>query len=64
MINFVTKVNISRFSTTLRSQVKAGSVLNIIGVAIVTIFINTYGIVFFGLDQFPDWAKADNSTTL
>jgi len=42
--------------------VKAGSFLNILGVAIVTLFINTYGMVYFGLDEFPDWAKPVNTT--
>ena len=44
-------------------QVKAGAPLNLIGVAIVTITINTYGVFFFDLDNFPDWAKLNHSIT-
>jgi len=42
--------------------VKVGSFLNILGIAIVTLFINTYGIAYFGLNVFPDWAKPANIT--
>uniref|UniRef100_H2Z9I4 Citrate transporter-like domain-containing protein n=1 Tax=Ciona savignyi TaxID=51511 RepID=H2Z9I4_CIOSA len=37
--------------------VKAGSMLNIMGVAIITLFINTYGYSLFGLGEFPSWAE-------
>ncbi|XP_043573994.1 solute carrier family 13 member 5-like [Chiloscyllium plagiosum] len=38
-------------------MVKAGLVLNIIGVASVTLAINTWGRLMFNLDSFPDWAN-------
>ena len=31
--------------------------LNLIGIAVITLFINTYGVVYFGLNEFPDWAR-------
>lgn len=30
--------------------------MNIIGIIVVTISINTFGMAYFGLDQFPTWA--------
>uniref|UniRef100_H2Z9I1 Citrate transporter-like domain-containing protein n=1 Tax=Ciona savignyi TaxID=51511 RepID=H2Z9I1_CIOSA len=43
--------------------VKAGSMLNIMGVAIITLFINTYGYSLFGLGEFPSWAELPGATT-
>uniref|UniRef100_H2Z9I3 Citrate transporter-like domain-containing protein n=1 Tax=Ciona savignyi TaxID=51511 RepID=H2Z9I3_CIOSA len=42
--------------------VKAGSMLNIMGVAIITLFINTYGYSLFGLGEFPSWAELPGAT--
>jgi len=61
-VKFIEKSCFMRLSNK-NFKVKAGSLLNILGVAIVTLFINTYGIVYFGLDEFPDWAKPVNTTT-
>uniref|UniRef100_H2XZT7 Citrate transporter-like domain-containing protein n=2 Tax=Ciona intestinalis TaxID=7719 RepID=H2XZT7_CIOIN len=41
--------------------VKAGWVLNIIGVLVLTFFINTFGISYFHLNSFPDWAALPSS---
>ncbi|XP_060703888.1 Na(+)/citrate cotransporter-like isoform X2 [Hemiscyllium ocellatum] len=38
-------------------MVKAGLMLNIIGVASVTLAINTWGRLMFNLDSFPEWAN-------
>ena len=35
---------------------KAGIGLNIIGIIVVTICINTIGLAYYQLDKFPDWA--------
>ncbi|XP_062621081.1 solute carrier family 13 member 2-like [Saccostrea cucullata] len=37
-------------------MVKIGFILNLLCVGVVTIAINTYGITFFQLDEFPEWA--------
>ncbi|XP_060077644.1 Na(+)/citrate cotransporter-like [Ylistrum balloti] len=37
-------------------MVKAGWILNILCVAIVTVAINTWGMAYFRLDVYPDWA--------
>lgn len=42
-------------------QVKAGFVLNIIGVITINIALNTWGAAMFNLNTFPDWA---NVTTI
>lgn len=38
-------------------MVKAGSMLNIIGVITINLAINTWGVAMFHLDTFPDWAN-------
>lgn len=38
-------------------QVKAGCILNIIGIATINIGINTWGKAMFKLDKFPEWAN-------
>lgn len=43
-------------------QVKAGLGVNVIGLVIVTVAINTWGISLFDLDTFPAWAKVSNVT--
>ncbi|XP_048449742.1 solute carrier family 13 member 5-like, partial [Rhincodon typus] len=42
-------------------MVKAGFMLNIIGVASVTVAINTWGRAMFDLDTYPDWANVTHS---
>ncbi|XP_039252177.2 Na(+)/citrate cotransporter-like [Styela clava] len=37
--------------------VKAGWMLNLLGILILMVFVNTYGIAFYGLDEFPYWAS-------
>ena len=37
---------------------KAGFGMNIIGIIIVNISINTYGKAFFDLTSYPDWASS------
>lgn len=38
-------------------QVKAGCILNIIGIATINIGINTWGKAMFNLGTFPEWAN-------
>lgn len=38
-------------------MVKAGSMLNIIGVVTINLAINTWGVAMFHLDKFPEWAN-------
>lgn len=40
---------------------KAGFGMNIIGIIVVTISINTYGRAYFDLNQYPAWALAASS---
>ncbi|CAK8680394.1 unnamed protein product [Clavelina lepadiformis] len=37
--------------------IKAGWMMNIIGIVVITILINTFGMAFFNLSTYPDWAK-------
>ncbi|XP_072001271.1 solute carrier family 13 member 4 [Engystomops pustulosus] len=46
----------------IRDMVKAGLGVNVIGLGIIMVAINTWGISLFGLDRFPDWALVHNST--
>jgi len=43
--------------------VKAGWLMNLLGVGVISLFINTYGISFWGLDEFPSWAVTDINQT-
>lgn len=43
-------------------QVKAGLGVNVIGLVIVMVAINTWGVSLFHLDTFPAWAKVGNIT--
>jgi len=42
-------------------MMKAGIGLNIIGIIVVTICINTIGLAYYQLDKFPDWAMKASS---
>ncbi|XP_029922914.1 solute carrier family 13 member 2-like [Myripristis murdjan] len=42
---------------TLMEMAKAGSVLNIMGVIIINIAVNTWGVALFQLNTFPSWAN-------
>ncbi|XP_078485376.1 Na(+)/citrate cotransporter-like [Ciona intestinalis] len=44
--------------------VKAGWMMNIIGLLVLTTFINTFGKSFFQLASFPDWAILSTNITL
>ncbi|XP_006756766.1 PREDICTED: solute carrier family 13 member 4 [Myotis davidii] len=46
----------------IKDMVKAGLGVNVIGLVIVTVAINTWGISLFDLDTFPAWAMAGNIT--
>ncbi|XP_013921757.1 PREDICTED: solute carrier family 13 member 4-like [Thamnophis sirtalis] len=48
----------------IKDMIKAGFGVNIIGLVIVTLAINTWGIRLFQLDIFPDWAQASNNITV
>ncbi|XP_072495868.1 solute carrier family 13 member 2 isoform X2 [Notamacropus eugenii] len=42
---------------------KAGFLLNIFGVLVISLAINTWANPIFGLDQFPDWAQSNITTS-
>ncbi|ELK13827.1 Solute carrier family 13 member 4 [Pteropus alecto] len=46
----------------IKDMVKAGLGVNIIGLVIVMVAINTWGVSLFHLDTFPAWAKVSNIT--
>uniref|UniRef100_F7D055 Solute carrier family 13 member 4 n=1 Tax=Monodelphis domestica TaxID=13616 RepID=F7D055_MONDO len=46
----------------IKDMVKAGLGVNVIGLVVVTVAINTWGINLFHLDTFPVWAKVSNIT--
>ncbi|NXH41894.1 S13A4 protein, partial [Dicaeum eximium] len=46
----------------IKDMVKAGLGVNLIGLAVVMVAINTWGIRLFQLNMFPDWAAASNIT--
>uniref|UniRef100_A0A670YDF5 Solute carrier family 13 member 4 n=1 Tax=Pseudonaja textilis TaxID=8673 RepID=A0A670YDF5_PSETE len=48
----------------IKDMIKAGFGVNIIGLVIVTLAINTWGIKLFQLDIFPDWAQVSNNITV
>ncbi|KYO36543.1 hypothetical protein Y1Q_0024257 [Alligator mississippiensis] len=46
----------------IKDMVKAGLGVNLIGLVVVLIAINTWGISLFQLNMFPDWARVSNVT--
>ncbi|XP_020853816.1 solute carrier family 13 member 4 [Phascolarctos cinereus] len=46
----------------IKDMVKAGLGVNVIGLVVVMVAINTWGINLFHLDTFPVWAKVSNIT--
>ena len=42
-------------------QMKAGFVMNIVCVCVITLMINTLGIPMFDVLNFPDWANSTSS---
>ncbi|NXN39689.1 S13A4 protein, partial [Rhinoptilus africanus] len=46
----------------IKDMVKAGLGVNLIGLAVVTVAINTWGIRLFQLNTFPEWAAVGNIT--
>ncbi|XP_043825069.1 solute carrier family 13 member 4 isoform X1 [Dromiciops gliroides] len=46
----------------IKDMVKAGLGVNVIGLVVVMVAINTWGINLFHLDTFPAWAKVSNIT--
>uniref|UniRef100_A0A8C3WCK8 Solute carrier family 13 member 4 n=1 Tax=Catagonus wagneri TaxID=51154 RepID=A0A8C3WCK8_9CETA len=46
----------------IKDMVKAGLGVNVIGLVIVMVAINTWGISLFHLDTYPTWAKVGNVT--
>ncbi|XP_016077795.1 PREDICTED: solute carrier family 13 member 4 [Miniopterus natalensis] len=46
----------------IKDMVKAGLGVNVIGLVIVMVAINTWGVSLFDLDTFPVWAKVSNIT--
>ncbi|KAM7182178.1 solute carrier family 13 member 4 [Macrochelys suwanniensis] len=46
----------------IKDMVKAGLGVNLIGLVVVMVAINTWGISLFQLDTFPDWAMVSNLT--
>ncbi|XP_074857269.1 solute carrier family 13 member 4 [Carettochelys insculpta] len=47
----------------IKDMVKAGLGVNLIGLVVVMVAINTWGISLFHLDTFPDWAMVSNVTS-
>lgn len=45
-------------------KVKVGFILNIICVVVVTVAVNTWGIPYYKLDEFPDWAEKFLKTSI
>ncbi|XP_042326604.1 LOW QUALITY PROTEIN: solute carrier family 13 member 4 [Sceloporus undulatus] len=46
----------------IKDMIKAGFGVNLIGLVVVTLAINTWGIKLFQLNKFPDWAIVGNNT--
>ncbi|XP_072255062.1 solute carrier family 13 member 4 [Pyxicephalus adspersus] len=46
----------------IKDMVKAGLGVNLIGLSIIIVAINTWGIRLFQLDTFPEWAMIHNNT--
>ncbi|XP_049630553.1 solute carrier family 13 member 4 isoform X1 [Suncus etruscus] len=46
----------------IKDMVKAGLGVNVIGLVIVMVAINTWGVSLFNLDTFPAWAQVSNLT--
>jgi len=66
MLPVATPPNAIVFATgrlTVWDMAKAGFGMNIIGILVVTLSINTWGYSYYGLSEFPDWAMAGNVTT-
>ena len=40
-------------------MVKCGIALNILGVVLINVLINTFGVSYWGLNEYPDWANVD-----
>ena len=40
-----------------------GGVANLLCLGVVTMCVNTYGVLLFDLDEFPDWAKVGVNET-
>ncbi|XP_042651465.1 solute carrier family 13 member 4 isoform X1 [Tyto alba] len=47
----------------IKDMVKAGLGVNLIGLAVVMVAINTWGIRLFQLNTFPEWAAVSNATS-
>ncbi|NXK61930.1 S13A4 protein, partial [Sylvietta virens] len=47
----------------IKDMVKAGLGVNLIGLAVVMVAINTWGISLFQLNSFPEWAAVSNITS-
>ncbi|KAM9247755.1 Solute carrier family 13 member 4 [Leptosomus discolor] len=47
----------------IKDMVKAGLGVNLIGLVVVTVAINTWGIRLFQLNTFPEWAAVSNITS-
>ncbi|KAM6382896.1 solute carrier family 13 member 4 [Alca torda] len=47
----------------IKDMVKAGLGVNLIGLAVVMVAINTWGIRLFQLNTFPEWAAVGNTTS-
>lgn len=45
-------------------QVKTGIVMNILGILVVSLAMNTWGVAMFDLGTYPTWAHTINKTAL
>ncbi|XP_033115677.1 solute carrier family 13 member 5-like [Anneissia japonica] len=67
MLPVATPPNAIAFSygqLSIPDMAKAGAMMNIIGILVVNLMMNTYGIVIYDARQFPEWAADENSTCL
>lgn len=65
MLPVATPPNAIVFGTgrlTVADMAKAGFGMNIIGILIVTLSINTWGYAYYDFGNFPDWASSGNTT--
>ena len=45
-----------------RTQLKTGWMMNIIGILVINLSINTYGVLYFQLQRFPEWEEPLNAS--
>ncbi|XP_071945333.1 Na(+)/citrate cotransporter-like [Antedon mediterranea] len=67
MLPVATPPNAIAFSygqLTIPDMAKAGAMMNVIGIIVINLMMNTYGILIFDSRNFPAWAADESSTCL